>query len=90
VADSPRPNRKQLRRSRDTTAEAAGFSTLRPPRAASSTPSSSETPVTFWSFIGHQLLIGVDETVTAEMEDESARKRRKGVYHFLQVRRPPR
>lgn len=42
-------------------------------------------PVSFFGFIGHQLLIGVDETVTAEMEDESARRRRKGVYHFLRA-----
>jgi hypothetical protein len=69
---------------------------LRPPSAPSRRPSGepvkdevraagSCAPVSFFNFIGHQLLIGVDESVTAEMEDESARKRRKGVYHFLQA-----
>lgn len=41
--------------------------------------------LSLWSFLGHMLLVGVDETVTAEMEEASARERRRGVYHFLSV-----
>lgn len=69
---------------------------LRPPSAPARRPNGEPTvgevraagscaPVSFFNFIGHQLLIGVDETVTAEMEEESARRRRKGVYHFLRA-----
>mmetsp|Transcript_23636 Transcript_23636/g.59013 ORF Transcript_23636/g.59013 Transcript_23636/m.59013 type:complete len:632 (+) Transcript_23636:48-1943(+) len=72
------------RRSRSGETEGSG-SAPDAPLGGRNAPDAPVDPISFWSYFSHQLLVGVDETVTAEMEDESSRRRRKGVYHFLQA-----